>query len=401
MKPAHFSDRVQKDFPLLQRRINRKSLVYLDNASTTQKPRVVLDMEREYYEMMNANIHRGLYTLSEEATAAYEAAHAKTAEFLHAKPDEIIFTKNATESLNLLAYSLTKKMAKGDAVSVSLLEHHSNFVPWQQLARERQLQLNIVGLQSDGTLNLDMIDPKAKIISVSHVSNVLGTIAPLRELAKRAKEQGALFIVDASQSAPHFPLDVSAIDCDFLAFSSHKIYGPTGIGVLHGKRYRLEMLDPFLYGGDMIREVTLEKTTFNDLPWKFEAGTPNIAGGIGFGVALEYVQKIGFSEIQNHEAALTRYALDGLRAIPGVTVYGPDERGPVISFTVKDIHPHDLAAVLSRDNVCIRGGHHCAMPLMHAYNVSAMARVSFGLYNSAADVDQFLASLRKAIEVFR
>ena len=395
---------LQKDFPILQRTIKGKKLVYLDNAATTQKPKSVIHAMADYYMHYNANVHRGIYTISEEATLAYEQAHQKTAAFIGASSfEEVVFTRNATESLNLLAVTQGMKLRPKDEIVLSRMEHHSNLVPWQQVARKTGAKLKFIELTEDGQLeNLDVIGPKTKIVSVVHMSNVLGTINPVEEIGKIAHENNALFIVDGAQSVPHFKVDVQKIDADFMVFSGHKMLGPTGIGVLYGKKELLEKSEPFLYGGDMIREVRYEGATWNDLPWKFEAGTPHIAGGIGLSKAIDYLNRLGMDRIEAHEKQLTGYALDKLQEVEGVCIYGPsaEHRGGVISFNVGKVHPHDVASVLNDSNIAIRGGHHCAMPLMGLLGVSGTSRASFYFYNTFEDVDKLVEGLHRVHGVF-
>lgn len=391
---------IREDFPILGRKVNGKPLIYLDNAATSQKPRQVIDSIRDYYGNYNANVHRGIHRLSEEASEAYESSREKAARFINAGFEETIFTKNATESLNLVAYSIGMQLGKGDEVVVSEMEHHSNFVPWQQICLKKGARLRFVKIDKEGRLDMDdlagCLNRKTRIVSITHVSNVLGTINPVREIAKLAHDCGALFIVDAAQSAPHMPLDVRSIGCDFLAFSSHKMLGPTGIGVLYGKKELLDSMQPFIYGGDMIREVTFESTRFNELPWKFEAGTPNIAGGIGLGAAIGYLEKIGMENVFEHEKMLSEYALGRLLSEEDIKVYGPKKgRAGVISFNLKGIHAHDVAAILDQEGIAIRGGHHCAMPLMSRLEASGTARASFYIYNTKQEIDAMASALEK------
>src|SRR3989344_684444 len=394
---------LRRDFPLLQQENNGKPLVYLDSASTSQKPASVIEAMNRYYLTMNANIHRGVYRLSQEATADYEEAHRKVAAFINAGFEEVIFTKSATESLNLLAYTLTKSMLQGEEIVLTQMEHHSNLVPWQQIAKELGLVVKYIRLTPDFRLDMqharEMINVKTKIVSVCHMSNVLGTINPIAELASLAHAQGAVLVVDGAQGLPHLPVDVQSLDCDFYAASGHKMLGPTGIGILYGKLHLLDNLPPFLYGGDMIREVTYADSTFNDLPWKFEAGTPNIAEAMGLAAAVGYPRSLGMERVQQHEAALTVYALAKLGGMPGVQVIGPatdEQRGGVISFTVEGIHTHDLAAVLDSEGIAVRGGHHCAMPLMGLLGIAGTTRISFSVYNTQEEVDALAAAIRKA-----
>jgi cysteine desulfurase/selenocysteine lyase len=387
--------------------IHGHRLIYLDNASTTQKPQSVIDAMTTYYEHSNANIHRGVYQLSEEATTAYEGVRQKVADFIHANSSEIIFTKGTTESLNLLAYSLGKSLQKGDEVVLTHMEHHSSLVPWQQIAHEKGALVRFIPLRDDGRLDMTvakrLITANTKFVIVTHVSNVLGTINPIKALSVLAHAVGAKIIIDGAQAVAHFQVDMKELDCDFYAFSAHKMYGPTGVGVLYGKKELLETLPPFLYGGSMIREVTLDKTTWNDVPWKFEAGTPNIAGVIGLGAAVEYLQNKEWSMIQHQEQELTAYALEQLRALKPVKIYGPlttEERGGVISFTLQGVHSHDIATLFDQRGIAVRGGHHCAMPLMKLLKTAGTTRLSFGIYNTKEDVDAVVDAIRYVIEVF-
>src|SRR3989338_2455702 len=399
-------ERIRKDFPIFNRKINGRPIIFLDSASTTQKPVQVINAIKYYYENYNANIHRGIYKISEEATSAYEESHKKTGKFINGKWNEIIFTKNTTESLNLLAYSLGMKLKKGDEIVISRMEHHSNLVPWQQIAKLKGLKLKYIELTKDWQLDMGnaekTITEKTKIVSVAHVSNVLGTINPVREIGKIAHDNGALFAIDGAQSVPHITIDVNKLDADFFCFSSHKMLGPTGIGVLYGKEEILEQMNPFLYGGDMIREVGYYNTTFNNLPWKFEAGTPNIAGGIAFGYAIDYLKKIGMDSIRNHEKRLTDYAYTMLHEIEDLEIYGPDKdsRAGVIAFNIKKIHSHDIADILNRENICIRSSHHCAMPLHRLLGVQGSARISFYLYNQKEEIDKLIEGLKKVRKIF-
>ncbi len=392
------------DFPILRRKINGKPLIYLDNAATSQKPRQVIDAVRDYYENYNANVHRGIHSLSEEATDAYEAAHGKASSLINADFEEVVFTKNTTESINLLAYSLGMQLGSGDEVLLSEMEHHSNLVPWQQIAKKVGAKVRYVKVSGEGLIDMDdfsaSISSRTRIVSIAHVSNVLGTINPVREMAKIAHDNGSLFVVDAAQSVPHMPVDVKSIGCDFLAFSSHKMLGPTGIGVLYGRLGLLEDMQPFIYGGDMIREVTFDSTRFNELPWKFEAGTPDIAGAIGFGAAIDYLKNIGMESVFSHGQRLSRYASDKLLSEPGTVLYGPKERAGIVSFNIGNIHAHDVAAILDQEGIAIRGGHHCAMPLMSKLGIAGSARASFYLYNTKEEVDALVSSLGRVRKVF-
>jgi cysteine desulfurase/selenocysteine lyase len=379
--------------------------VYFDNAATSQKPKEVIDATDFYYKNYNANVHRSIHQLGEEATAKFEEAHEKIADFINADSyQNIVLTKNTTESLNLLAYSLTAGLKKDDEIVISQMEHHSNFVPWQQLAKQRDLKLKFIEINDEGILDEESIKKnitkKTKIVSITHVSNVLGTINDVKEIAKIAHQNGALMAVDGAQSIPHMPVDVKELNADFYAFSGHKMLGPTGIGVLYGKKELLEQMQPFLYGGEMIREVKFDDTKFNDLPWKFEAGTPNIAEGIGLGVAIDYLKKIGMEQIHKRDKELVDYAMEKLKEIDGITIYGPKERGAVVSFNVKGVHAHDVSQILDSEGVAIRAGHHCCMPLMSVLKVPATARASFYLYNTEEEIDKFITALHKVKKVF-
>jgi cysteine desulfurase / selenocysteine lyase len=398
---------VRADFPILRRTLHGKPLVYLDSTATSQKPQRVLDEMARYYETTNANIHRGVYELSEVATQQYERARARIARFIGAKASrEIIYTRNTTEAINLVAYSWGRhNLREGDAVLLSKMEHHSNLVPWHILAAERGIELRYLDVSPDGLLVLDELDRQlegVKLVSVTHMSNVLGTINPVEHIIERAHAAGALVLLDAAQSVPHLPVDVAALDVDFLAFSGHKMCGPTGIGVLYGKRALLEEMAPFMGGGDMISTVTLEGYTPNQLPWKFEAGTPAIAEAIGLGAAVDYLSALGMENIHSRERELTEYALGKVREIKGVTVYGPgaNRKGGVISFEIEGAHPHDVATILDGEGVCVRAGHHCCQPLMHHLDVPALARASFYIYTTHADIDALIEGVEKVQNIF-
>lgn len=400
--------RVRADFPIFATP-RAKPLVYLDSAATSQKPQVVLDAMDRYYRTCNANIHRGVYAIAEEATALFEDARRRFARFVNARsPREVIFTRNSTEAINLVAYAWGRTYLKsGDAIVLTPMEHHSNLVPWHILAAERGLELRFIPLTSSGELDLDSLpallaDGRAKLVSFVHVSNVLGTVNPAAEVTRIAKQHGATVLIDASQSAAHMPLDVQALGADFVACTAHKMLGPTGIGMLWGRREVLEAMPPFLGGGEMIREVSLTSSKWNELPWKFEAGTMNIAEAIGLGAAVQYLETLGMQQVFAHDRALSSYTLERLAEVPGVTVLGPpaERRGGVVAFTLAGVHPHDIATVLDQDGVCVRAGHHCAMPLHEQLGVAASARVSFHCYSLREDVDAFIAGLHKAREWF-
>jgi cysteine desulfurase/selenocysteine lyase len=399
------TSKIRKDFPIFK---NHPKLIYFDNAATSHKPRRVVRAVSDFYEKYNSNIHRGIYSLAEKATEKYENTRKKVAQFINAKTEEIIFTKSTTEAINLVAFSLarSKFVKKNDNIIVTIMEHHSSLVPWQRFCQESGLNLKIVPVDGRGHLNLEklyqLINKKTKLLVVTHISNVLGTINPIDEIISQAKSINPKIkvLVDGAQSIPHIPVNVKKLDCDFLAFSGHKMLGPTGVGVLYAKANLLENLPPFLLGGEMISEVKLKKSTWNDIPHKFEAGTPNIAQVIGLGAAIDYLKKIGLNKIKEHEKELVRYSLEKFKTMSDVKVYGPDnikERGSVISFNLKGIHPHDLATLLDRDNIAIRAGHHCAMPLHNqVIKNQASARISFYFYNSKVEIDKFFKSLKKA-----
>ena len=400
--------KIRKDFPILKRKINGHRFVYLDNTATTQKPRQVISAISRYYENTNANIHRGAYELSLESSELYEKAHEKTAKFIGANSwKEIVFTRNTTESLNVLAHSLSKMLLKkGDRVLITKLEHHSNIVPWQQL-KEKGVRLEWVDVTEDGRLDEkdleERLSHKPKIFSFTGASNALGTLNDVKKLARAGKDAGATTIVDAAQLAPHRKIDVKKSGVDFVAFSGHKMLAPTGVGVLFGKEELLERMPPFLTGGDMIKTVSFEKSTWNSLPWKFEAGTPNISGGIGLAAAIDYLEKIGFDGIERHEKKLLEKATTEIERIPCVEIYGPEPRHKlgIISFNVKGVHPHDVSTILDETGIAIRSGHACAMPLMQRLGVESVCRASFYIYNDKEDVDALIDGLEKVKEVLR
>ena len=403
-------DAIRDDFPILRRQIHGKTLVYLDNAATTQKPRQVIDALVHYYEHYNANIHRGLHTLAEEATLAYEEARLKTGRFINAEhpEQEIIFTRNTTEGINLVAQTWGRKnLQSGDEILFSAMEHHSNLVPWQMIGIEKGAHVRYIDIDATGHLLWDdvlaKINEKTKIVAISQMSNVLGTINDVKAIAAAAHKVGAIVVVDGAQSVPHMPVDVRDLDCDFLAFSSHKMLGPTGVGVLYGKRDILNAMPPFLGGGEMIMKVTYEASTYAALPNKFEAGTPNIADVIAFGAAIDYLEGLGMGAVREHEIAITQYAIDALSRVEGVKIFGPDnahEKGGAITFNYGDLHPHDLSQVLDQDGIAIRAGHHCAQPLMRTLGVVATARASFYIYNTTSEVDALVDALGAADRIF-
>jgi cysteine desulfurase/selenocysteine lyase len=404
-------DRIIADFPILRERNSRgKRLVFLDSAATSQKPQAVIDALVEYYTTYNANIHRGVYEIAARATDAFEAARSKAAAFLNAQPQEIIWTRNTTEAINLVSYSWgLQNLRKGDAILTTQLEHHSNLVPWQLLAERTGAELRFIPVDGKGLHVLDDLDrllDGCKLVALSHVSNTLGTIAPLEIIIPRAHAAGAKVLVDGAQAAPNMPVDLQALDADFYAISGHKMCGPTGIGILYGKRALLEAMPPFLTGGDMIRKVEYASASFNDLPWKFEAGTSNIADAIAFGTAIDYLSGIGMGWVREHERSLMTYAFERLATLEsrGLKIYGPRDPGKVadvISFNFGDIHPHDLASLLDAEGVCVRAGHHCTMPLMEKMGWPATTRASFYIYNTEDDVEALIAALAKAANVFR
>jgi cysteine desulfurase / selenocysteine lyase len=405
---AYDVEEVRRDFPILATRVYGKPLVYLDNAASAQKPRSVIEAEARVYESLYANIHRGVHWLSVHATDAYDASREKARAFLNAEAaHEIVFVRGTTEAVNLVAQTYGRKnVGAGDEVLITGLEHHSNIVPWQLLCEEKGAKLVVVPLDESGDVDLAAFEGKlsarTKIVSIAHLSNALGTILPVRRIVDLAHARGVPVFVDGAQAAPRMPVDVRALDVDFYAFSSHKIYGPTGVGVLYGKTALLEAMPPYQGGGDMIRSVSFEKTTFNELPYKFEAGTPNIAGGIAFGAALDYVTGLGLPAIAAHEHDLLTYATETISAIPGTTIIGTaKEKAGVLSFVLDGIHPHDIGTVLDREGIAIRTGHHCAQPVMDRYGLPATARASFGLYNTRDEVDALAAGIHKVIGMFR
>lgn len=407
--------RIKRDFPILARTVrNEHPLVYLDSAATSQKPQVVIDAESEFYARHNAAVHRGAHLLAEEATDAYEGARSLLAGFIGASSDEVVFTKSATESLNLLAYSWGNSkpgsrfhLAPGDVIVVTEAEHHANLIPWQELARRTGATLRWFGVHDNGRIdisNIDsIIDEKTKVVAVTHQSNVTGAVTPLKEIVEVARSVGALIVLDACQSAPHFSLDVKSLNVDFVAFSGHKMVGPTGVGVLWGRSELLNEMSPFLFGGSMVTGVTMEAATYSEAPKRFEAGVPNMAQAVGLGAAVEYLASVGMDLIHQHELELTTYAIAGLKSIPGVELVGPEEselRGGVLSFTVSGIHPHDVGQGLDDLGIAVRTGHHCAWPLMKRMKVVATTRASFYLYNDKADVDYLISGIEKVQSFF-
>ncbi|HEY9793670.1 MAG TPA: cysteine desulfurase [Candidatus Obscuribacterales bacterium] len=397
--------KIRKDFPILERRINGKPLVYLDNAATSQKPLSVIEALSDYYRNNNANIHRGIHTLSEEATQEYEGARQKVADFIGApEARSVIFTRNATEAINLVMFTWGRQnINAGDEIVLTAMEHHSNLVPWQMLAKEKGAKLVFIELNADGEVDIETarkaINQHTKLVSVTQMSNVLGTITPVRAIADMAHAVGAVVLVDGAQGVPHLVTSVTDLGCDFLAFSFHKMLGPTGVGVLWGRTELLKSMPPFMGGGDMIAAVWREKSRYNELPWKFEAGTPNIADVIAAGAAIDYLQNLGMENVRAHEIEITEYALRKLGALRGVTIYGPKDatkRGGVISFNIEGVHPHDLGQILNESGIAIRAGHHCCQPLMRDLDVMGTARASFYIYNTEEEVDQLLQALQEA-----
>ena len=403
-------DKVRKDFPILSREVYGKPLVYLDNAATTQKPLCVLDAMREEYLNVNANVHRGVHYLSQQATDLHEAAREKVRQFINArKTEEIVFTRGTTEAINLVASSFCESQMKaGDEVLVTEMEHHSNIVPWQLQAQKRGVVVRHLPITDDGRLGgcdeiATYLTSKTKLLSIAHVSNVLGTVNPVETIVKMAHERGIPVMVDGAQSAPHMKIDVQAMDCDFFAFSGHKMYGPTGVGVLYGKEEWLEKLPPYQGGGEMIDKVTWEKTTFERLPFKFEAGTPDYVATHGLATAIDYLCSLGFDGIEAHEQALMRYCMEQLQTIPGMQIYGPQDAGfkdAVVSFNVGDIHHLDMGTLLDRLGIAVRTGHHCAQPLMHRLGIQGTVRASFALYNTKEEVDALVAGIRRVSQMF-
>jgi len=398
---------IRQDFPALKQRVNGKPLVYLDNAATTQKPQVVLDALNRFYSEDCSNVHRGVHTLSQRATQAFEGARAKVQRFINAASDrEIIFVRGTTEAINLVAQTYGRMhLQAGDEIIISALEHHSNIVPWQMLCQEKGALLRVVPINDEGEFLLDeyerLLGPRVKLVSVAHVSNALGTINPIREIIRLAHSQGIPVLVDGAQAAAHLKVDVQELDCEFYAFSGHKVYGPSGIGILYGKAELLEAMPPYQGGGDMISSVTFEKTTYNEIPYKFEAGTPHIGGAIALGAALDYVSRLGLDSVMSYEHELLSYATEVVSGVPGLRIIGTArEKTAIVSFVIEGIHPHDIGTVLDHEGIAVRTGHHCAQPVMERLKVPATARASFALYNTKEEIDALAAALRKVKEVF-
>lgn len=396
---------VRLDFPILAGSMHDQSLVYLDSAATSQKPRAVIDAINDYYSRSNANVHRGIYALAEEATALYEAARATIATWINASIEETIFTRNATEAINLVAYTWGRRHIRaGDVILLTPMEHHSNLVPWHMLAAETGAEVAHIDLLPDGTLDLDSLDRhlasgRVKLVATTYISNVLGTIVPVQEIARRVHAAGAVYLVDGSQAVPHLAVDVRRLDVDFLAFTGHKMLGPMGVGVLYGRRSILEEMPPFMGGGEMIRRVDLHSSTWNQLPWKFEAGTPSVGDAVGLGVAVNYLQGLNMEAVAAHDRRLAAYGMERLRALPGVTVHGPEERGALVAFSVEGIHPHDLASLLDEHGIAVRAGHHCAQPLHDWLGVPATTRASFYVYNRVSEIDLLAEGIEAAQRV--
>lgn len=397
----------KKDFPIFEQTVNDHPLVYLDSAATSQKPFQVIEALENYYKTYNSNVHRGVHTLGTKATDAYEGAREKVRRFIHAKSTkEIIFTRGTTTAINLVAQSYaTARLKEGDEIIITPAEHHSNLIPWQQVAKRTGATLKYFALHEDGTLDFtkakEQINEKTKIIAIHHVSNVLGIVQPIAELAALIHRYGGVIVVDGAQSVPHLKTDVQKWDIDFLAFSGHKMLGPTGVGVLYGKEHLLDEMEPIEFGGEMIEEVELHEATWKELPWKFEGGTPIIAGAIGLGVAIDYLEGIGMEKIEKHDRSLAEYAMDELSRIDGVTVYGPKQRMGLVTFNLEGIHPHDAATVLDAEGIAVRAGHHCCQPLMKWFQVPATVRASFHIYNDEEDVDRLVKGLKKTKEYFQ
>jgi len=406
ISPVFDVENIREMFPILSRKLNDKTLVYLDNAATSQKPQVVIDALSNYYSHYNANIHRGIHTLAEEATAAYESTRVTVKSFINAAfPEEIIFTRGATEGINLVAYTWGRKNVRaGDEIIISGMEHHSNIVPWQILCEERKSILKIIPVTDSGELDMEayknLLSSKTKLVSVVHVSNSLGTINPVKEIIDAAHRVGAIVMIDGAQSTVHLDIDVQELNCDFFAFSGHKVYGPTGVGVLYGKKDLLQSMPPFMGGGEMIKEVTFEKTTYADLPYKYEAGTPNIADTVALKSALDFINETGKDAIRKHENDLLRYATSQLEALPGLTIIGTaEEKVSVVSFVIANIHPQDIGVLLDNQGIAVRTGHHCTQPLMARFGIPGTVRASFAMYNTKEEIDRLVNGLQKAIKM--
>ncbi len=408
MNASQFNvEEIRNQFPILQRSVNGKKLVYLDNGATAQKPQLVIDSITNYYSYENANIHRGVHFLSQEATSAYENARATIQSYIHAAEScEVIFTKGTTDSINLVAFSMGETLQKGDEILISYMEHHSNIVPWQMLCERKGLVLKVIPIHENGELDLEAFDnllsEKTKLLSITHVSNTLGTINPVENLIKKAHAVGAKVLIDGAQSIQHFPIDVQALDCDFFAFGGHKVYGPTGVGILYGKKQILDSLPPYQGGGDMIAKVSFAKTTYNELPHKFEAGTPHISGGIALGKAFEFMQQLNLEQVIEHEHSLLLYAEEVLSSFNGLRIIGTaSDKASVVSFVIENIHPFDIGTLLDKQGIAVRTGHHCTQPLMDFYQIPGTIRASFALYNTKAEIDLFAEALARAIQMLK
>ncbi len=396
---------IRAQFPILTQKVNGRNLIYFDNAATSQKPKSVIDRISSYYEKENANIHRGVHTLSQEATTSYEQARQKISSYLNARSEsEIIFTKGTTDGINLIASSFGELLNPGDEVLISAMEHHSNIVPWQLLETRKKIKLKVIPIHKSGEIDLkefeNLLNKKTKLVSITHISNSLGIINPIDEIIHKSHKVGAKVLIDGAQSIQHEKIDLQELDCDFFVFSGHKVYGPTGIGVLYGKSELLNIMPPYQGGGDMIEKVSFEKTTFNVLPFKFEAGTPNIVGGIALGTAFDFIESLNFEECQVHELELLRYAEEQLRSISGIQIFGNSKnKTSVISFNVGNIHPFDIGTLLDKQGIAVRTGHHCTQPIMDFYQIPGTIRVSFSIYNTKSEIDLFMAALNKSIQI--
>ncbi|MCA9497455.1 MAG: SufS family cysteine desulfurase [Nanoarchaeota archaeon] len=397
----------RKNFPILKQKVHGKKLVYVDNGATTQKPKVMLEAINDFYLNYNSNIHRSAHNLAEKADINFEATRQKVANLINANSNEIVFTSGTTDSLNKIVFGLEVQIKKGDEIILSVMEHHANLVPWQELAKKTGAVLKFVHLTSSFSLDMDelerLVSSKTKVVAIAHVSNVLGTVNPIKKISKLVKKVGAFFVVDAAQSLPHMKIDVKKIDCDFLSFSAHKMCGPTGVGVIYGKYSSLEKLNPIVFGGDMIDEVAFEKSSYNEIPYRFEAGTPNIEGVIAFGRVIDYLQDIGLNRIHKYEELLLKYFLEKVKEVENFELLGPwsmKDRAAVFSFNIKGIHSHDISAILDKEGIAIRGGHHCAMPLHDKYDFSSSSRISFYFYNTIEEIDYIISVLKKVEEKF-
>lgn len=400
-------NKVRADFPILKQQVNGHPLVYLDNGATSQKPQSVIDAIVNYYTTTNSNVHRGVHTMSQQATDGYEGARSKVREFINAgKDEEIIYTRNTTEGINLVAHSYGRQnIGPGDDIIVSNMEHHSNIVPWQMLCEEKGANLKVVPIDDSGELIMEeyekMLSPRTKLVSITHVSNALGTILPAKQIVAMAHVHGAPVLLDGAQAVPHMPVDMKELDCDFYVFSGHKLYAPTGIGILYGKEEYLNAMPPFLGGGEMIKSVTFEKTIYNDLPYKFEGGTPDIAGAIGLGAAIDYVNALGFDQITAHEEDLLKYGTDALSSIEGLRIVGTSaNKAGILSFVMDKAHPHDIGTILDEQGIAVRTGHHCAQPVMQRFQIPATARASLAFYNTKEDIDGLVKGIDRVLEVF-